>query len=209
MGYDAWRPLWPRGMAIRSGSGGTDGRADDGRRIMDDRGQTTENPYLSSVLRRPCSDLSSVQILRRIDRGRAFTDFKMQLRRGDIPGLTGVPDHLAALHRLAAFDQNVAGMRIGGDEAIGVADEDQIAIALQLTAGIGNHAVLCGLDRGALRHGEIDPVILDAIRLRSERRDHAAAYRPAESRQATGRLRVFDGVLTGHCRGGFNDAHGL
>ena len=69
----------------------------------------------------------------------------MQLRRGDVAGLTGMRNHLAAFHGLAALDQNVAGMRVGGDKTVGVANQDQIAIALELTAGIGNDAVFGGL----------------------------------------------------------------
>src|SRR5215470_14633896 len=100
----------------------------------------------SSVL-----DLRPTQILRRVDRGRALADFKMQLRRGDAAGLPGMRNHLAAFHGLAALDQNIAGMRVGGDETIGVANQDQIAIALELTAGISDDAIFRGFDRGTLR----------------------------------------------------------
>src|SRR5262249_8419685 len=170
-------------------------------RRMDNRGQMSERTF-----RHPSSKSGSAQILRWVDRGRALTDFEMQLRRGDAAGLTGMRDHLATLHGLAALDQNVAGVRIGRDETIGVAHQHQVAVALELTAGIGDDAVFRGLDRRALRHGEIDAVILHTIRLGPERRDHAATHRPAESRQTAGRLRALYGILTGHCRSVFHDA---
>src|ERR1700758_2211285 len=138
MGDDARRALRPRGVAIRSGFGRTPGRADV-------RGWMTElRSQMQSVvsdIRHPSCDLRPTQILRRVDRGRALADFEMQLRRGDVAGLTGMRNHLAAFHGLAALDQNVAGMRVGGDETIGVANQDQIAIALELAPGISYDAV--------------------------------------------------------------------
>ena len=63
-----------------------------------------------------------------------------------------MPDHLAAFHRLAALDQNIAGVSVGGDEAVRMAHQNQIAITLQLAAGIGHDAVFRGLDRSTFRH---------------------------------------------------------
>src|SRR5580704_15031183 len=84
--------------------------------------------------------LRPVQILRRIDRRRAFADFEVKLRRSHISGLTGMRDHLAAFHRFAALDQDVAGVGVGGDEAVTVTHQHQIAVALELVAGIGDDA---------------------------------------------------------------------
>src|SRR5690349_19065245 len=133
--------------------------------------------FPTSDIRDPTSGSRPTQILRRVYRCRALADFEMQLRRGDVAGLTGMRNHLAAFHGLAALDQNVAGMRVGGDETIGVANQDQIAIALELAPGISHDAVFRSLDRGALRHGKVDAVILHAVRLGSERYDHAATHR--------------------------------
>ena len=111
-------------------------------------------------LARRVSGSTAAEILRRIDRRRALADLEVQLRRVDVAGLAGLGDHLAALDGVAALDHQLAGMGIGGDEAVGVADQHQIAVALELVAGIGDDAVLGGLDRRAFRHREIDAVVL-------------------------------------------------
>src|SRR5580700_341651 len=131
MGDDARRALGPRGVAVCAGSRRAV-RREDGRRTTDDRGRIRKNLYgrrkrkiyLSSVVCPPSSPrgtLRPIQILRRIDRRRAFADFEMKLRRRHVTGLAGMRDHLAAFHRLAALDQDVAGMSVGGDEAVIVA----------------------------------------------------------------------------------------
>src|SRR5450755_3232317 len=76
------------------------------------------------------------EILRRIDRGRAFANFEMQLRRGHVAGLSGMRDHLAALDGVAALNHQLAGMRVSRHKAVGVTDQDQIAVALELIASI-------------------------------------------------------------------------
>ena len=78
------------------------------------------------------------------------------------------------------FTINSLGMRIGGDVAVGMAHQHEIAVALELVAGIGDDAVLGRLDRRAFRHGEIDAVVLLAVGLRTETGDDAALDRPAE-----------------------------
>ena len=83
-------------------------------------------------------------------------------------------------------------MRIGGDEAVAVAHQHQVAVALELVARIGDDAVLGRLDRRAFGHREVDAVVLQAVRLGSEAGDDAAAHRPAEARQPAGRLRRLD-----------------
>ena len=96
---------------------------------------------------------------------------------------------LAALDAVAALHHQLAGVRIGGDEAVGVAHQHEVAVALELVAGIGDDAVLGRLDRRAFRHREIDAVVLLPVRLRPEAGDDAAAHRPAEARHRGGRRR--------------------
>src|SRR5262249_4163635 len=194
MGDDPRRALGPRRLAIRSGSGWTAGRADDGRRRTDDRRQTL-GYHLSSAVCGLSSDLSSAQILRRVNRGRTFADFKMQLRRGDIAGLTGMGNDLPAFHRFTALDQDVAGMGIRGNESVRVPDQNEIAIALKLVAGIGDHAIFGSLDRGAFRNGKIDAVVLHPVWLGTERDNDSPAHRPAEARKAADRLRGLDCIV--------------
>src|SRR5271169_2025363 len=116
----------------------------------------------------------------------------MQLRRGHIAGLAGFGDHLATLYRVAALDGDFAGVGVGSDEAVAVAHEDEIAVALQFVAGIRDHAVFRGLDRGAFGHGEIDAVVLQTVRLRSKTGDDTAAHRPTKRWRAANGFRALD-----------------
>src|SRR5262245_36033712 len=74
-------------------------------------------------------------------------------------------------------------MRIGGDVAVTVPYQNQVAITLQLVSGIGHNPVLCRLDRGPLRNGEVDPVIGLSIGFGAVACDDLAAHRPAEGWQ--------------------------
>ena len=101
----------------------------------------------------------------------------MQLRRRHVAGLARVRNHLPALDRIAALDHQFARMSIGRDEAIRVADQHQIAVTFEFVAGISNDAVIGGLDRGALRHRQIDTVVLRAVWLAAEAGNDPAASR--------------------------------
>ena len=89
-------------------------------------------------------------------------------------------NHLPALDRIAALDHQFAGMRIGRDEAIRVADQHQIAVAFEFVAGISNDAVIGGLDGRALRNRQIDAVVLRAVWFAAEARNYPALHGPAE-----------------------------
>ena len=84
-----------------------------------------------------------------------------------------------------------AGVRVGGHETIAVTHQHQIAVTLQLVSGIGDDAVFGGFDRRALGDGKVDAVVLQAVRLRPEAGDDAAAHRPAEGWQSA---RGFSGL---------------
>ena len=88
---------------------------------------------------------------------------------------------LPALHRVAALHLQLAVVGVGRDPAVGVADQHEVAVALQLVAGIDHGAVLGRLDRRAFRHREVDAVVPLAVRLLAEAGDDAAAHRPAEA----------------------------
>ena len=55
-------------------------------------------------------------------------------------------------------------MRVGGDEAVRVAHQHEVAVALELVARVGDDAVLGRLDRRAFRHRDVDAVVLTAAR---------------------------------------------
>ena len=84
----------------------------------------------------------------RIDRRGAVADFEMQLRRGDVAGLAGIADHLALGHEIAARHDQPVGMGIGGDIAARMLDQHQIAVILQLVAGIGDACPLAAARMG-------------------------------------------------------------
>jgi hypothetical protein len=73
-------------------------------------------------------------------------------------------------------------VRVGRHVAIGVPDQHKIAVAFELVARIGHDAILGRLDRRALRHREIDAVVLLAVGFGTEAGNNAALYRPAEGR---------------------------
>src|SRR5262245_14830218 len=85
-----------------------------------------------------------------VKRRRAFANLEMQLGRVDIAGLAGFADDLSALDHLAALDQEFLGVSIGGDVTIRMANEHEVAITLELVAGVGHDAILGRFDRRAL-----------------------------------------------------------
>src|SRR3954451_4594539 len=137
---------------------------------------------INSVIRkRLIGVLSAAEILRRVDRGRALAHFEVQLRTRDVAGRTGLADDLAALDGLAFLHTQFAGVSIGGDEAIGMPHQHEVAIALEFAARVGDDALLGRLDRGSFRHRDVDAVVLSGARLRAEALALAAAHRPAEA----------------------------
>ena len=83
-------------------------------------------------------------------------------------------------------------MGIGGDVAVRVPNQNQVAVALELIAGVSDDAVLGRLHRRAFRHRQIDAVIRLAVGLCAVAGDHLAAHRPAECRQRAGGLAGLD-----------------
>src|SRR6476620_1573861 len=163
---DARLALRSRGVAIRAGS----------RRAP----------------RRRAEKLGAAEELRRIDRSRSFPDLEVQLRGCHVAGLSGMCNHLSPLDRVAALDEQLARMRIGGHISIRVTDQNEITVALALVAGVGNDAVIGRLDGRPVGNGEIDTVILRAVRLAAETGNDAAASGPAKRRHGPAWLRSFD-----------------
>src|SRR4051812_48522815 len=91
-----------------------------------------------------------VQELKRVNRARSLTDLEVELRRRHLPGLTRLGNDLTALDGIAALHHQLTRMGICGDVAVGVPNQDEIAITFQLVAGIGNDAVFSRLDRRTL-----------------------------------------------------------
>src|ERR1700733_11681824 len=109
--------------------------------------------------------LRPVEELQRVDRRRAFADLEVQLRRSDLARLAGLGNDLAALDGVATLHQQFTRMGIGGDVTVGVPNQNQVAVALELIARIGNDAILGSLHRRAFGHRQVDAVIGLAIGL--------------------------------------------
>src|SRR6516162_10916356 len=68
------------------------------------------------------------QELARIDRTVATTQLEMELWLGDAAGGADARYRLATGDLVAAFDQHQIAVRIGRDPAIGVLDENEVAV---------------------------------------------------------------------------------
>src|ERR1700754_5287889 len=100
----------------------------------------------------------------------------MELRAGDRTGHAGRADTVAAIDYVALVDVHVPEVGIGRDVAVGVADEDEVAVALDARPHIDNLAILGGADRRAFRRLDIDAGALGI----GEVRDDASRDGPAE-----------------------------
>ena len=65
----------------------------------------------------------------------------MQLRRSDLARLAGLGNDLAALDGFAALHQHFTGVGISGDVAVRVPNQNHVAVALDVVAGIADDAV--------------------------------------------------------------------
>ena len=83
-------------------------------------------------------------------------------------------DHLAALHRLAALDEQLAGMAVDGGPAAAMAQDDEPAEGGDVAADIGDDAVGRGEDRRVERDGDLDPVVALAAGAGAEALDDLA-----------------------------------
>ncbi len=89
------------------------------------------------------------EVLEGIDRRRPLAQLEMELDAVGAAGAAGPGDHLAAAHPLAPADQQPVVVGVGADPAGLVLDQDHVAEAAELVAGIGDDAVLDGADRRA------------------------------------------------------------
>ena len=108
------------------------------------------------------------QIFFRIDRAVAAAQFKMQLRPAHIAGPAHPGNNLATPHDVTTLHKDDRAVRIGRHPAAGMLDQNQIAKALQLIAGIGDNAVFGGPDRGTFPRRDIDSVIVQATGARAK-----------------------------------------
>ncbi len=105
----------------------------------------------------------------------------MELRPGDGAGGADARDRLAAPHLLAAPHQQHRIVRIGRHPAIGVLDEDEIAVAAQLVAGISDGAGIGRQHGGAGGRGDVDAVVARAALAGAVVGEEPAPHRPQEA----------------------------
>ena len=125
----------------------------------------------------------------------------MELWRRDAAGLPDRGDDLTAPHRLAATHADRVVVAVGGHPPVGMAQDQKVAEARQLVAGIDDDAVLGRVHRGAARRRDVDAVVVQPAALRPEARQHLAPYRPEESGPAPRRRRLGIGPAVEGCSG--------
>src|SRR5882757_2653496 len=84
-----------------------------------------------------------------VDRFDALAQLEMELRRGDVAGAADAGDHLSALDLIAVFHQQRFVVRISRHPTTGMEDQEQVAEAAELVAGIDHDTALCGMHRRA------------------------------------------------------------
>src|SRR5262245_51631644 len=104
----------------------------------------------------------------------------MELRRVDVTALPRACDDLAAFDLVAALDQELLGMGVSGDVAVGMAHENEVAVPFELVPGVSHDPVFGGFHRGVLRHRDIDAVVLLAVGRGAVAGDDATVGRPAK-----------------------------
>src|SRR5271170_6922571 len=89
----------------------------------------------------------------------SFAQSEAQLRGGEVAGVAGFGDHLPALDLIAALDVEFAVVAVSADEAVGVLDEHEVAVAFEPVARVDDDPALGRPDRRASGHGDVDAVV--------------------------------------------------
>src|ERR1700733_4545135 len=86
----------------------------------------------------------------------------MQVRAKAVAGATGVPDDVALRNGLPRGDRERALVRVTGGDPTAVVDAGVVAVAATagLRLGEDHGAAGGGPDRGAFRHGDVDPRVV-------------------------------------------------
>ena len=130
----------------------------------------------------------------------------MNLGRGHASRLAGTGDDLSLADAGAPRDEELRIVGIGGHIPVGMPDEDQVAVALQLVAGIGNDTMVGSPHGCAVRHRYVDTIVVETALLRPKTRNDLALDRPDESATGSWRLRG-DCRLASRYRAGWRGGH--
>src|SRR5215472_15609912 len=103
------------------------------------------------------------QKLARIDRLTAMAQLEMQLRLADVTGRTDPRYDLPSRHFLPALHKQLIAVGVGRDPAVGMLNQNEIAVTAQLVSGIGDDAGIGRLDWRPPRRADIDAVVVRAV----------------------------------------------
>src|SRR5437879_1014189 len=87
----------------------------------------------------------------------------MELRLGDRAGGADTADGLTPLDAISAFHRDGLAMGVGCRPAVGMLEQDEVAEATQLVAGIRDNAVIGSQYRCPGPRSDVDAIILRAI----------------------------------------------
>ena len=104
----------------------------------------------------------------------------MNLGLIDLAGLAGLGQDLPAFDLIAALGEQLFVVGVSGDPAVVMTHQDQVAVAFEFTAGVGNDTAFSGMNLGAQRNRQIDTVVVGAVGTRAKRANHFAFGRPAQ-----------------------------
>src|ERR1700733_10436589 len=104
----------------------------------------------------------------------------MQLRAVDVACGAREADHLALFDMISPIDADALRMRIGRDVTVVVPDQDQIAVAFELVARIGDGSAGGRMNRLAQFRRNIDSVVALAVSDTAEGRNDSSRERPDE-----------------------------
>ena len=99
----------------------------------------------------------------------------MQLRLDDVARPSDLGDRLTPTDHITTGDQQGIVVGVGGQIAVGMADEEHSAEGRQILIGIDDKAVLGGADDAASRCRDIDTVILPPVGLGTKAADDCSA----------------------------------
>ncbi len=116
-------------------------------------------------------------MFQRIDGSRIPSELEMQHSFAGVARASDLCDRLPSLDAVAAFDQILAVVAVGGEVSVGVPDQDQIAEALERRATIDDNTVLCCLDRAARFGSDVDAVVALSEAFFAEATDHLPRQR--------------------------------
>src|SRR5215472_3262308 len=103
------------------------------------------------------------QKLARIDRLAAMAQLEMQLRLADVSGRADPRYDLPSRHFLPALHKQLIAVGVGRDPAVGMLNQNEIAVTAQLVSGIGDDAGIGRLDWRPPRRADIDAVVVRAV----------------------------------------------